>query len=128
MRGAIARLFWSEERREREAPRRRERAVWVHPALSWIVSIGLLVGSGVSFIPHHQLLVRLLLGLPYVVVFVALGANGLVIRRRRREGWTPVDGIHTPPVPEPGQSPIAVSWRWLVHRESTDEGQDRLRG
>jgi hypothetical protein len=122
LRQAISRFFWSEERREREAPRRREKEIWIHPALWWIVFIATLAEIGLELIPERHVLVRMLLRLPYMIVIVVFATNAFVVWRRRRNGWAPIDGVHTSPTLAPGQSPLAVRWRWLTRQH--DPGSD----
>jgi hypothetical protein len=121
MKGFIVRLFWSEERRERERPRRKHQEVWLHPALWLVTVICTFAAIGTQWIPARHAWVTVLLMVPWVVLFVALIANSIGVRRRRQEGWTPVRGVHTPPRVRLGESPLVVRWRWLTRRHPDSE-------
>lgn len=95
VRGAVARFFWSEERREREAPRRRDKGVRFDPVLGWLIVIALAVQVGLELIPEHHLLLRLLLRLPGAIVCVFLA--GSLVWARHQRNLTP-GGVGEAPV------------------------------
>jgi predicted membrane protein len=96
MRGAIARFFWSEERREREAPRRQANGVKVPPAVFRIYFVGIVVAVGVGQIPEHHVLGELLVRVPAVIVLLVVIVG--YAWARHRQGSAAAGGDQQAPV------------------------------
>jgi hypothetical protein len=111
----ISRLFWVEERQAREdeerEQRRKRNASVLHPGLLWVGSLSFAVAMALVAAPsRHETAVASLV-LIVVRVTIVIG-NHLLVRRKRAEGWEPIEGVDLPPRAKPGEAPIAVWFRW----------------
>jgi hypothetical protein len=113
----LGRLFWSEEQQAKQNARVRRSHVWVHPAL-WLATALTSVGAftlGLIAVGDHVALLEVLFASLLASALILLAANDLIVRIRRRRGWTPIVGVHTRPPLKAGEGAVQAWWRWLMY-------------
>jgi len=89
MRGFIARIFWSEARRERERPRSRHPVKCEHPALRAIAFVATIAGAVLTWVPQGHAAVRISALGVLAVLLCAQGLDALTVHRRRQLNRSP---------------------------------------